>query len=185
MKLKFKKATRKFKKFMKKNPLYTDPVNAYEQGVDEGIAIVLMEMIKSIIDSKLCEEMPLLEYLGLQKKEQKTEDNSKRMKISTVTDQAIFFDNGNTITYNHEQDCCECNYADFSVLNENTINYDYAFNENLEFKKIDKSGFMFGSEGRWIFIPCYSSQNGYYSDDIDIYYNYKKVESLTCALDLD
>ena len=74
MKLKFKKATRKFKKFMKKNPLYTDPVVANRQGIEEGAAIVLMEMIKTITDSKLCEEMQLFEYLGLQKKEQKNEN---------------------------------------------------------------------------------------------------------------
>ena len=93
------------------------------------------------------------------------------MKIKTVTDEAIIFDNGNAITYDHAQECCEYNYADFSILNPNVVNYDYDFNENLEFKAVDGQGFIFGEEGHWIFIPCYSEQNGYYSDDVDIYYN--------------
>lgn len=98
------------------------------------------------------------------------------MRISMVTDNAIMFDNGNWISYDHEQDCCEYNWADFSALNENVINYDYDFNEDLDFE-YDELGFKFGSNGHWIFIPCYSDQNGYYSYDIDIYYNGELVLS--------
>jgi AAA+ ATPase superfamily predicted ATPase len=92
------------------------------------------------------------------------------MRIEEVTEEAIIFDNGNKITYNHPQDCCEWNYADFSILTPNTINYNYDFDENLQFQSVEEMGFKFGSDGHWIFIPCYSEQNGYYSDDIDIYY---------------
>ena len=97
------------------------------------------------------------------------------MKIQRVTDEAIIFDNGNTITFDHEQDCCEYNYADFSILNENVVNYNYDFKENLKFRAVEGMGFKFGSDGRWIFIPCYSEQNGYYTEEIDIYYNGKRV----------
>lgn len=97
------------------------------------------------------------------------------MKIQRVTDEAIIFDNGNTITFDHEQDCCEYNYADFSILNENVVNYNYDFKENLKFRAVEGMGFKFGSDGRWIFIPCYSEQNGYYTEEIDIYYNGKWV----------
>ena len=97
------------------------------------------------------------------------------MKIKQVTDEAIIFDNGNSITFDHEQDCCEDNYADFSILNENVVNYDYNFKENLKFRAVEGMGFKFGSDGRWIFIPCYSEQNGYYTEEIDIYYNGKRV----------
>lgn len=96
------------------------------------------------------------------------------MRIERVTERAIIFDNGNEITYEHEPDCCEYNYADFSNLNSNVVNYDYDFNEDLKFEQIPEMGFRFGSNGRWIFIPCYSSQNGYYSSDVDIYYSQKK-----------
>lgn len=31
-----------------------------------------------------------------------------------------------------------------------------------------------------VFVPCYSEQNGYYSSDVDIYYNDKKVLNVDC-----
>lgn len=95
------------------------------------------------------------------------------MKITKITDTAIIFDNGNSITYDHAQDCCEFNYADFSIITPNTIGYDWDFNTDLQFQVIEDMGFIFGDEDRKIFVPCYSEQNGYYSTDIDIYYNYK------------
>lgn len=97
------------------------------------------------------------------------------MKLKKVTDEQIIFDNGNTITFDHARDCCEENYADFSILNENNINWNYDFDDQLKFESIENLGFKFGSDGRWIFIPCYSEQNGYYTDKIDIYYNEEKV----------
>lgn len=97
------------------------------------------------------------------------------MKIKKVTDEEIIFDNGNTITFDHAADCCEWNYADFSILTRRTVNYHYDFPENLQFKAVKGEGFKFGCEGHWIYIPCYSEQNGWYSSDIDIYYRGKKV----------
>ena len=102
------------------------------------------------------------------------------MRIKEVTDHSIIFDNGNTIESDHEPDCCEYNYAEFSNLTEDVINYNYDFNENLEFRREDGLGFCFGSDGRWIFIPCYSEQNGYYNDEVDIYYNGNKVLTTVC-----
>lgn len=92
------------------------------------------------------------------------------MRIEAVTNQYIIFDNGNIITFDHEQDCCECNYADFSVLNPNVIDYDYNFDENLKLEFVEDAGFKFGNEGHMIFIPCYSEQNGYYTTEIEIFY---------------
>lgn len=102
------------------------------------------------------------------------------MQIANVTEKEIIFDNGNKITFDHEQDCCEWNYADFSILNPNVVNYDYDFSENLDFKFVEEAGFVFGSEGHYIFIPCYSDQNGYYSTEISIYYNDNVVLSGYC-----
>lgn len=96
------------------------------------------------------------------------------MRIKSVTEEAITFDNGNQITFDHSQDCCEYNYADFSILNPNNVYYDHDFNEDLTFKTKEE-GFVFGEKGAWIFIPCYSEQNGYYTTEIDIYYNGHRV----------
>ena len=51
------------------------------------------------------------------------------MRIAKVTDEAIIFDNGNIITYDYDEDKCNdvCNYADFSILDRRTIDYDYDF----------------------------------------------------------
>lgn len=93
------------------------------------------------------------------------------MRISKVTSNAIIFDNGNEITFNHLQDCCEQNYADFNQIEEMAFNYD--FDEDLQFESVKRAGFRFGNRNRnmMFFIPCYSEQNGYYSSDIQIYYN--------------
>lgn len=97
------------------------------------------------------------------------------MKIKRVTENEIVFDNGNLITYFHDQDCCEHNYADFSVLTKDTIYIDHDFDPNLQFEFIENEGFTFGDEIAKIFIPCYSCQNGWYSPDIEIRYNGERV----------
>lgn len=103
------------------------------------------------------------------------------MKIKRVEENKIIFDNGDTITFGHEQDCCEYNYADFLYLTPNDINFNFNFQYPLQFEAIEELGFKFGSNGRWIFIPCYSEQNGYYTTDIDIYFthNGRKVKVLS------
>lgn len=99
------------------------------------------------------------------------------MKISEVTSEHILFDNGNTITFYHEPDCCEHNYADFEQLDDEALSFDYP--ESLMFESTD-SGFMFGSDMRRFFVPCYSMQNGYYTNALDIYYNDKRIMTLNC-----
>lgn len=103
------------------------------------------------------------------------------MRIKEITDERITFDNGNYIAYDHEQDCCECNYADFSYLADEAGVMSYDFPEELMFEVVDGSGFRFGSAYRKFFIPCYSDQNGYYSSDIDIYYNTENGDNLYTA----
>lgn len=96
------------------------------------------------------------------------------MKIKEITEDYIMFDNGNTITYDHEHDCCEVNYADFMSITYDKVQYE-DFKEELEFEFVDGFGFRFGSDVYWVAVPCYSEQNGYYTDEIDIYYNRKPV----------
>lgn len=96
------------------------------------------------------------------------------MKIVEITEDCIKFDNGNTITYGHIQDCCEWNYADFEQLDD--LGKNAEFDENLDFEFVEEYGFRFGNQPyKMFFVPCYSIQNGYYSTDIDIYYNNELV----------
>ena len=89
------------------------------------------------------------------------------MKIQKICDDELIFDNGNRIYTEHFQDCCEWNYADFTQLD--SIAYDYDFDENLKFEKLE-TGFRFGDNGYMFYVPCFSEQNGYYSIDVDVYY---------------
>jgi hypothetical protein len=94
------------------------------------------------------------------------------MKIKEVTSEYIKFDNGNEITFGHCQNCCEWNYADFKQVDDIARATD--FDPNLKFEVVENSGFRFGNEGKMFFVPCYSEQNGYYSNDVEIYYNNRK-----------
>ncbi len=91
------------------------------------------------------------------------------MKIKTIREDCIIFDNGSEITFDHMQDCCEYNYAAFGQLADTGIEQE-DFVEPLIFEALDE-GFRFGNPGKMYYVPCYSSQNGYYSFDVDIYYN--------------
>lgn len=100
------------------------------------------------------------------------------MKIVKVDEDGIYFDNGKAITYWHNQDCCEYNYADFNQIDDLALKTE--FDEDLKFEGIDEAGFRFGNENKMFFIPCYSEQNGYYSSDIEIYYNDIEVLNVEC-----
>lgn len=105
------------------------------------------------------------------------------MKIVEVNYEHIKFDNGSIITFDHEQDCCEHNYADFEQIEEQALEAE--FGKELVFEAVEGSGFRFGNKGTpMFFIPCYSEQNGYYSSDIDIYYNGEQVLNLECEEDV-
>lgn len=91
------------------------------------------------------------------------------MKIIKITDEEILFDNGCKLTYYHDQDCCEDNYADFTQLEDTGIeNEEFEFNTKMfEFK--DEEGFrLVAQSGNKYFVPCYSCQNGWYSSGLDI-----------------
>lgn len=95
------------------------------------------------------------------------------MRILNVTEYSIEFDNGNKITFDHDQDCCEFNYADFEQLDSLAREVD--FSEPLMFESCEY-GFRFGNPPiNMFFVPCYSEQNGYYSNELDIWYDGKEV----------
>ena len=100
------------------------------------------------------------------------------MKITEITSDHILFNNGEKITYTHYQDCCEYNYAEFKYLEDDSEIYEIEFPESLIYERINNMGFRFGFEGNMFFVPCYSEQNGWYSDEIEIFYANKKVFEL-------
>ena len=102
------------------------------------------------------------------------------MKIKEIKEEEIIFDNDYILKYYHEQDCCENVYADFEVLKDynvstktgKTINIkDIDFEEHLDYliQGVKGVGFNIISKiGEKFFIPCYNSQNGYYSSMLEL-----------------
>ena len=102
------------------------------------------------------------------------------MRIKKVYDgEGIDFDNGHEMHDEHAQDCCEINYADWKQIEDEALDYD--FKEPLDIERAE-GGFRFGNKGiRMFYIPCYTVQNGYYSDLVDIYYNEKlALDNVRC-----
>lgn len=111
-------------------------------------------------------------YLGCPKVEY-----SGNVTITNIDDEAITFSDGRKITYWHEQDCCEWNYADFEQLDD--IARNYIFELPLKFQRA-RHGFRFGDSRRMFFVPCYSEQNGYYTYAINIKYDDCDVVMTNC-----
>lgn len=105
------------------------------------------------------------------------------MKIVKVEKNKLTFDNGNTITaklWDIEKNFKKVdNYADFEAIETLALGYD--FDEKLTFEALDSYGFRFGDGNVLFFIPCFSIQDGYSINMIDIYYNDTKIiRELAC-----
>lgn len=109
--------------------------------------------------------------------------DNKKVKINKVTDEYIEFSNGDRIVFDHEQDCCECNFADFQQIEETAKNVEFTL--PIDFEIVNDYGFRFGNQPlKMFFIPCYSCQNGYYTTNISIYYA-KRIASFDCEEKFD
>ena len=98
------------------------------------------------------------------------------MRIEKWDDEKVLFSDGSVLKCTHKPDCCEYNYADFSILD---VMYDgVEFSDwSLELVNLGVNLVLhFDSEYRnnhyWrkkrIYVPFYSSQNGYYSTEVDL-----------------
>lgn len=107
------------------------------------------------------------------------------MKIKRYDDDQITFSDGSSLTYCHNQDCCERNWADFSVLG---VFYDGEEFDDYEVIPADGCGFLLRllgcknfAERKNILIPCYSDQNGYYSTELTIIRRNKEGDEVSAV----
>ena len=106
-------------------------------------------------------------------------DKNKLMKIKKVTEDYILFDNDKKITFDHERDCCEYNFADFKHITRKAKKM--LFPQELRFEwGLDDEFYFYDVYGNAVRVNCYTKQNGYYTDNIQIYYDGKEVLSGTC-----
>ncbi len=107
-------------------------------------------------------------------------DITTKIEKVIMTDESVTFEcedkNIITLTSYHDQDCCEHVYADFSILKYHAEELTGKYVTALIIKGVDGMGFLlcFGSK---IFIPCYNSQNGYYSDSLSLKIKHNDMET--------
>jgi len=100
------------------------------------------------------------------------------MKIKSICEDGITFDNGSMLTHYHNQDCCEAVYADWGNMiamtesegNELKLS-DYDFFDNIldSVVPIKRLGFyLVTMQGLCIRVDCYDIQNGYYSSNLEL-----------------
>jgi hypothetical protein len=90
------------------------------------------------------------------------------MKVIKVTGDRIEFENGLKLYSEHDQDCCESHYLDFSNLTlEDFKDLDFDLSNDSFFTTIDEYGISLNPiKGFPVRIPGYGYNNGYYSTNL-------------------
>lgn len=95
-------------------------------------------------------------------------------------DSKVIFENGYTLYSDHDQDCCEWHYLDFTMLKNynigtatgkkiNIYEQKFDFSKGIPFTRVKKVGILLiDTEGNKYLINGYGYNNGYYSDDIKL-----------------
>ena len=94
----------------------------------------------------------------------------ENLKVARIENDVLIFEDGTKLYSNHEQDCCENHYLDFSNLDISDFD-DLEFNLTNDsfFKRIKEYGIeLIPIKGHSVKIAGYGSNNGYYSSDIDL-----------------
>jgi hypothetical protein len=92
------------------------------------------------------------------------------VKVLSVTENHIEFDNGVNLLSSHDSDCCESHWLSFehlSLFDFEGLEFDLT-NDDF-FKKIPGFGIeLIPLHGHSVKIPGYGSNNGYYSTDLQL-----------------
>ncbi len=94
----------------------------------------------------------------------------KNLKVVKVNNEGIEFEKGVKLYSNHDSDCCESHWLDFehiSLSDFEDLSFDLT-NEDF-FKRIPDYGIeLIPIKGYSVKVPGYGSNNGYYSDQLDL-----------------
>ena len=88
----------------------------------------------------------------------------KKLKVVNVDSDSVEFENGVKLYSNHDQDCCESHYLDFSDLKiEDFKDLEFDLTNDDFFERIEDYGIALKPiNGFPVRIPGYGSNNGYY-----------------------
>jgi hypothetical protein len=92
-----------------------------------------------------------------------------KQKVIEINSNEIIFENQWKLYSNHDQDCCETHYLDFSYQKlEDFEGLEFDLDSDL-FSKIDGYGIeLIPLIGFTVKIPGYGSNNGFYSSDLEL-----------------
>lgn len=104
------------------------------------------------------------------------------MRVINAEYERVDFSDGSYMESHHVPDCCEYNYADFSVLAIDPELTKGEFESVSIVGKKEGTGVMLLFEGlphrklgtynKKVLVPCYSEQNGWYSSNVTVkHYN--------------
>lgn len=101
--------------------------------------------------------------------------------VKEINSEAIIFSNGYQLISEHDQDCCENHYLDFSDLVLDDFKHCLFDLDSEFFEKIEDYGIaIIPINNHKIRIPEYGYNNGYYSSELILTIideNFKKVKS--------
>lgn len=102
------------------------------------------------------------------------------LKIVSIHEEWLEFENGLTLEGSHTQDCCESHWLDFGALSHNNFigkngervdlfNQTFNFKNGIPFKKVKGVGIMLYDTDDNNYLVCgYGDNNGYYSSDLTL-----------------
>ena len=93
-----------------------------------------------------------------------------KLKVVSISDESLTFENGVTLYSAHESDCCEAHYlslADLTIADFDGLEFDLS-NDDF-FERIEDYGIALKPlNGHPVRIPGYGFNNGYYSSQLEL-----------------
>ncbi len=90
-------------------------------------------------------------------------------RVTYVDKDVLRFDDGSELSSDHDQDCCEHHYLDFSGQSVSDFEgLDFDFSSDF-FEKVDDYGIrLLPVNGHPVSVPGYGHNNGYYSANLTL-----------------
>ena len=92
-------------------------------------------------------------------------------KVVAITADTLMFNDNVSLTSDHDQDCCESHYLDFSglsLLDFEGLLFDFSYPPDF-FEKVEDFGIrLLPVNGHPVSVPGYGNNNGYYSSNLSL-----------------
>jgi hypothetical protein len=94
----------------------------------------------------------------------------EKVRVVSIEEEGVTFDDGTTLGSFHPQDCCESHYLSFNDLTiEDFEGLEFDLSDDKFFNRIEDYGIeLVPLKGYTVKVPGYGSNNGYYSSHLDL-----------------